>query len=223
MKQHSVMALVVAFVCAWQFASAGTNDTARINASIIPMIQIGGSSAPGDPDDPTNGNQVAQGNNLGGVIAGIAYGQSYTALDSGANNSFVATGSWLIHSNTQVNKFACSGTDLYKGAVNPAIQGDYNTQPIALDFARGAILSASLSNDLSGREGFSEFTGDAVPDSSNPNWVFKKSAFVSFHGAQQQVTQWVNCKLTWTNHDLEKSQGVYVGYMRIYAMNGDHF
>lgn len=223
-KYHSVSGVAAGLAACLAFAvSAGTNDTARINASIIPMIQIGGEPAPGDPNDPTHGGAVAEGNNLGGVIGGIAYGQTYQAAPIGDGRSFVATGSWLIHSNSQVNSFACSGTDLYKAAVNPANASNYNTQPIPLDVSQGAYLNAALSNDLSGGQGFTPLNGSEVSDSSNSNWVFKQSGFVTFHGAEQQVTQWVSCKLTWTHNNFEKAQGIYIGYMRIYAMNAGNY
>lgn len=217
----AIAASVVAFMA--ESVNAATEDTARVNARVAPMIQIGGSSAPGDPDDPANGGEAPEHNTFGGVIGGIAYGQTYDTTRSNDASSFMATGSWLVHSNSQVNRFACAGTDLYKGAVNPAFGGDYNTLPIPLDDAAGVQITASLSNDLSGQQGYAPLSGPEIPDSSNSNWVFKQSGFVTFHGAQQQVTQWVSCKLTWTNTDLEKSQGIYVGYMRIYAINADGF
>ena len=219
MKKITLVAAAVAMAVSMTAeVNAAANDTARINASIAATISIGGSqggsesgSGSSGPNDP--GTDPGS-NSTGGTIGGIAYGQTQTA--AGGPSAFWASGHWLIHSNTQRNKFACAGTDLYKGGQNPASGNDYNTLPIPLDTAAGATITASLSQDESGGNGAAAHN---VALNAENGWVFKQTQFVNFHANTQEPTQWVSCKMHWINDDPEKAQGDYVGFVRVYAMN----
>ena len=221
MRKLTLIAAAVAMAASFTTeVNAGANDTAKINAVVPPSITIGGGSTGGGTAPSGSQSDAANdpgSNTNGGTLGGIAYGQTYGADRSPDGSAFWATGHWLIHSNVQVNKFACAGTDLYKGGVNPAVAGDFNTLPIPLDTAAPGTITASLSQDQSGGGGSAAYSGVLLQDG---NWEFKQTNFVSFHAGTQEPTQWVSCKLHWTNTDPEKAQGDYMGFMRVYAMYG---
>lgn len=219
MKKLTLIAAAFAMVAGAAQVNAAANDTARINATIAASISIGGSqggsgggetgsgSGPNDPGtDPGT-------NSLGGTIGGVAYGQTQTA--EGGPSAFWATGHWLIHSNTQRNKFRCAATDLYKGGQNPASGNDYNTLPIPVDTGTPATIMATLSQDESGQNG----TAAYADTDTDGNWTFQRTQWVNFHANTQEPTQYVSCKMHWVNDDPEKAQGDYVGFVRVYAMN----
>lgn len=220
MKKLTLIAAAIAMVTGAAQVSADAANTARVNAEIAASISIGGSSGgssggEGSSSEPNDPGQDPGSNDMGGTIGGVEYGQTQTA--EGGPSAFWASAHWLIHSNTQTNLFACSGTDLYKGGQNPASGNDFNTLPIPLDTATPATITASLAQDESGGNGSAAFGGATDTDG---NWTFQKTNYVSFHANTQEPTQWVTCEMHWINDDPEKAQGDYVGFMRVYAMNG---
>lgn len=234
MKKLTSIAAAVAMVAgvASMQSVAAEGDTAWVRLTVAESSGFGGANPVSNPDGSsgTSGdtnNPPPPGGYVGlttGVADGIAYNQILN-MDCGGQPTCMpmATGYWLHHSNTQKNKFACSGTDLYKSTNNDPAASSPSTadDKVPLKISAGAVITASKSTVTETGSVSGTAVINPTPVIESGDWEFYKSAWVNFDAADPTPTQWVGCKLTWNQNDSEKAVGTYGGFMRVYGMNGN--